>query len=54
MINKINSPFAVLNLNNGYTIFYIIENDISYLFMADLLFPKTTDIGYIENIKKDF
>ena len=54
LLSKINGPSAAINLNNGYNIFYIIENDISYLVMADSLFPKSTAIGCIESIKKEF
>ncbi len=45
---------AAINLNNGFTIFYTNENDITYLIMANSLYPKATAIGCIESIKKEF
>jgi len=45
---------ASINLGTGFTIFYINENDITYLIMANSLFPKSTIIGCIESIKKEF
>ena len=45
---------AAINLGNGFTIFYMNENDITYLIMTESLFPKSTAIGCIESIKKEF
>ena len=45
---------AAINLNTGFTIFYTNENDITYLIMANSLYPKATAIGCIESIKKEF
>ena len=54
IFDKIKSSFGEINLNNGYNIFYLIENDISYLIMAESLFPKSIAIVCIESIKKEF
>ena len=45
---------AAINLGTGFTIFYINENDITYMIMAGSLYPKSTAIGCIESIKKEF
>ena len=45
---------AAISLGNGFTIFYINENNITYLIMTGSLFPKSTAIGCIESIKKEF
>ena len=45
---------AAINLGNGYSVFYINENEITFLLMANSLFPKATAIGCIESIKKEF
>ena len=45
---------AAINLGTGFIIFYINENDITYMIMAGSLFPKLTAIGCIESIKKEF
>ena len=45
---------AAINLGNGFTIFYMNENEITYLIMTGALFPKSTAIGCIESIKKEF
>ena len=55
MLSKVNKESsAAINLGNGYSIFYINENDITFLLMANSLFPKATAIGCIESIKKEF
>ena len=45
---------AAINLGTGFTIFYINENDITFMIMAGSLYPKSTAIGCIESIKKEF
>jgi hypothetical protein len=45
---------ASINLNNGYTVYYINENEITFLVMADTLFAQATIIACIESIKKEF
>ena len=55
MLSKVKKESsAAIILGNGYTIFYINENDITFLLMANSLFPKATAIGCIESIKKEF
>ena len=55
MLSKVEKESSVaINLGNGYSIFYINENDITFLLMANSLFPKATAIGCIESIKKEF
>ena len=55
MLGKVNKDSsASINLGTGFTIFYINENDITYLIMANSSFPKQTIIGCIESIKKEF
>ena len=55
MLSKVKKESsAAISLENGYTIFYINENDITFLLMANSLFPKSTAIGCIESIKKEF
>ena len=55
ILNKVKTDSsASINLNNGFTIFYTNENDITYLIMANSLYPKTTAIECIESIKKEF
>ena len=55
MLSKVEKESsAAINLGNGYSIFYINENDITFLLMANSLFPKATAIGCIESIKKEF
>lgn len=54
-LSKVKKDSSVaVNLDSGYTIFYINENGITYLVMANSLFPKPTAIGCIESIKKEF
>ena len=45
---------AAINLGTGFTIFYINENDITFMIMTGSLYPKSTAIGCIESIKKEF
>ena len=45
---------AFINLSNGYTVYYINENEITFLVMADTLFAQATIIACIESIKKEF
>lgn len=45
---------AAINLGTGFTIFYINENEITFMIMAGSLYPKSTAIGCIESIKKEF
>ena len=45
---------AAINLGTGFTIFYINENDITFMIMAGSSYPKSTAIGCIESIKKEF
>ena len=45
---------ASINLNNGYIIYYINENEITFLVMADSLFAQETVIACIESVKKEF
>ena len=55
MLSKVKKESsAAINLGSGYSIFYINENEITYLVMANSLFPKATAIGCIESIKKEF
>ena len=55
MLSKVEKESsAAINLGNGYSIFYINENEITFLLMANSLFPKATAIGCIESIKKEF
>ena len=39
---------------DDYVIFYINENNITYLLMADNLYPKAAAIGCLDSIKKEF
>ena len=39
---------------DDYVIFYINDNNITYLIMADNLYPKEAAIGCLESIKKEF
>ena len=45
---------ASINLNNGYTVYYINENDITFLLMADSFFAQETVVACLESIKKEF
>ena len=45
---------ASINLNNGYTVYYINENEITFLVMADTNFAQETIIACIESVKKEF
>ena len=55
MLSKVKKESsAAINLGNGYSIFYLNENDITFLLMANSLFPKATAVGCIESIKKEF
>ena len=45
---------AAINLGTGFTIFYINEYDITFMIMTGSLYPKSTAIGCIESIKKEF
>ena len=55
MLSKVKKESsAAINLGNGYSVFYINENEITFLLMANSLFPKATAIGCIESIKKEF
>ena len=45
---------AFINLKNGYTIYYVNENEITFLVMADTQFAQETIIACIESIKKEF
>ena len=55
MLSKVKKESsAAINLGTGFIIFYINENDITYMVMAGSLFPKLTAIGCIESIKKEF
>ena len=55
MLSKVEKDqSAAINLETGYSIFYINENDITFLVMANSLFPKATAVGCIESVKKEF
>jgi hypothetical protein len=55
MLDKVTKDSsAAVNLGTGFTIFYTNENDITYLIMANSLYPKSTAIGCIESIKNEF
>ena len=55
MLSKVKyDSSAAINLDTGFIIFYINENDITYMIMAGSLFPKPTAIGCLESIKKEF
>ncbi len=45
---------AAIKLEDGYTIFYINEGNITYLIMADNTYPKEAALGCLESIKKEF
>ena len=45
---------ATINLKNGYTVYYINENEITFLLMADSAFPTETVIACLESIKNEF
>ena len=55
MLSKVkHESSAAINLGTGFIIFYINENDITFMIMAGSLFPKPTAIGCLESIKKEF
>ena len=45
---------AAVKTDNDYVIYYINQNNITYLIMADSLYPKEAAIGCLESIKKEF
>ena len=45
---------AAVKTENDYVIYYINQNNITYLIMADSLYPKEAAIGCLESIKKEF
>jgi hypothetical protein len=45
---------AAVKLDDGYIIFYINENNITFLIMTDSLYPKEAALGCLESIKKEF
>ena len=45
---------AAVKLEDGYTIFYLNSDNITYLIMTDSTYPKEAAIGCLESIKKEF
>ena len=49
-----NESSAAINLGTGYVVFYINEAGITYMLMTTAIFPKSTAVGCIESIQKEF
>ena len=45
---------AAVKTDNDYIIYYINQNNITYLIMAENSYPKEAAIGCLESIKKEF
>ena len=45
---------AAVKTDNDYVIYYINQNNITYLIMAESLYPKEAALGCLESIKKEF
>ena len=45
---------AAVKLENDYILYYINENNITYLLMTESLYPKEAALGCLESIKKEF
>jgi len=45
---------AAVKTENDYVIYYINQNNITYLIMAESLYPKEAALGCLESIKKEF
>ena len=45
---------AAVRTDNDYVIYYINQNNITYLIMAENSYPKEAAIGCLESIKKEF
>ena len=49
------TPNSSVAINYGdYMIYYMDENNITYMLMTRTLFPKATAVGCIESLKKEF
>ena len=48
------SSSAQVKIDSDYLIYYINENNITYLLMTDNLYPKEAAIGCLESIRKEF
>ena len=54
-LNKIKKNNLVsINMSNGYIIYYLNENDITYEAFVTDKFPKATIVGCLESIKSEF
>ena len=45
---------AAVKLDSDYIIYYINENNITYLIMTESIYPKEAALGCLESIKKEF
>ena len=45
---------ASVQIENDYILYYMNENNITYMIMTDGLYPKQAAIGCLESIKKEF
>ena len=45
---------AAVKLESDYIIYYINENNITYLLMTDVIYPKDAAIGCLQSIKREF
>lgn len=45
---------AAVKIDNGYMIYYMNEENITYLLMTESLYPKEAAIGCLDSIKKEF
>ena len=45
---------AAVKIDNGYMIYYMNEENITYLLMTESLYPKDAAIGCLDSIKKEF
>lgn len=45
---------AAVQLDNGYLLYYLNENGVTFLIMTESGYPKSTAVGCLDSIKKEF